>query len=200
MTGCKMLSPRETVMSCLVSSKRDFFQSYSQPNRTLKSVIAMTDSRSKPGAIGIRRILLTTFICMLTFFGCGPSPLGSVVVPASGTITLDGRPVANARIIFESESGARSFGRSDGSGAFELVTESGDPGSPTGKFIVRVRSTDETVFVNTDTPVKFDRRYEVSGVRSAMITEDSENVFPLELVSKPDQSAFPKSKATQEGA
>jgi hypothetical protein len=71
------------------------------------------------------------FICTVSLvltIGCGSEEYG--VVPVSGTVTLDGQPLADAQVSFEptgAESaeqivGPGSFGRSDGEGRYKLET------------------------------------------------------------------------------
>ena len=49
-------------------------------------------------------VLLLCFGCLLSH-GCGPKATGLPnVAPVSGTVTLNGEPLANASIVFESES------------------------------------------------------------------------------------------------
>jgi len=58
-------------------------------------------------------------ICLLTA-GCGP---GYKLVPVSGRVTLDGKPVADAHVNFEPRArGPGSYGKADQEGRFTLVS------------------------------------------------------------------------------
>lgn len=69
--------------------------------------------------------------------GCG----GNNLVPAEGTVTLDGNPVDGAMVTFvATEGGALYTGQTDASGAFKL-THRNDPGAPPGSYKVMVTKT-----------------------------------------------------------
>lgn len=76
---------------------------------------------------------IVTFVFCLTAAGCGGD--GFSVVPVSGVVTLDGKPLAGARIGFEPRAteglnaGPGSYGETDGQGRFELVTLHGRKGA-----------------------------------------------------------------------
>ena len=76
------------------------------------------------------------------FAGCGRpvetdySGLG--LVDVSGTVTLDGKPLRGATVLFEAEDQTYSYGRTDDSGRFELMFNSEQSGVIPGRKIVRV--------------------------------------------------------------
>lgn len=58
---------------------------------------------------------------MLACVGCGPK--GPEMGAVTGTVTLDGKPLSNAMVIFSPESGGRpGSGKTDASGKFEIYT------------------------------------------------------------------------------
>jgi predicted small lipoprotein YifL len=59
---------------------------------------------------------------LVGFLGCGPK--GPVVVPVSGVVTLDGRPVEKASVVFMPADGQPqpATGVTDAAGKFSLVT------------------------------------------------------------------------------
>jgi hypothetical protein len=70
--------------------------------------------------------------------GCGES---SKIAPVSGRVTLDGRPLANARINFQPQSdalepGPGSFAQTDANGEYTLELISGGKGAYVGKHRV----------------------------------------------------------------
>ena len=68
--------------------------------------------------------------------GCGSSDL----TPVTGTVTLDGAPVENAVITFESESGGVACsGSSDSSGKYIIGCQFG-AGAPPGDYSVKIKS------------------------------------------------------------
>ena len=79
---------------------------------------------------------------MFVVAGCG----GNVsdlpkLMPVGGTVTLDGKPLANAMIAFVpsgSTRGTGANGRTDTVGKYELATRSGEKGAPAGEYRVVV--------------------------------------------------------------
>ena len=68
----------------------------------------------------IRMLAIACCIAAVACVGCGESgpPLGQV----SGTVTMDGQPLANALVTFTPEAGGRgSTGKTDASGKYELA-------------------------------------------------------------------------------
>ncbi|MBA2113117.1 carboxypeptidase regulatory-like domain-containing protein [Bremerella alba] len=76
-------------------------------------------------------------ITLIGLVGCGS---GSDVVPVSGTVTLDGDPLADALVSFyPQEEGKRfSTGTTDASGHYELVYTNDQNGAAIGKHIVKI--------------------------------------------------------------
>jgi len=75
--------------------------------------------------------------------GCGA---GIKVAPVSGVVTLDGKPLANAHVVFQPETsagktnvGVGSYGDTDASGKYTLKTADNDqPGAVVGKHRVEI--------------------------------------------------------------
>lgn len=74
--------------------------------------------------------------------GCSSSPTtdyGLVsLLGVSGSVTLDGQPLADAEVKFEAESGQYSVGKTDSAGRFTLQFDSIKSGCTEGKKIVRI--------------------------------------------------------------
>ena len=100
-------------------------------------------------ARGKRRWLAGSF-CLLSlvftcvFSGCGGKP-SYELVPVSGRVTLDGQPLANARVNFQptrdqANPGPGSSGVTDAEGHFVLAlsSESETPGAVPGKHMVTI--------------------------------------------------------------
>jgi hypothetical protein len=91
----------------------------------------------------MRKLLLT--VCLTAgLFGCGgsaPPPKLPATVPASGLITLDGKPLPAANVVFIPRGmtkGLECFGATDDSGKFTLTQMRGQPGAPPGEYTVVV--------------------------------------------------------------
>lgn len=79
---------------------------------------------------------------LLVVVGCSSRP---AIVPVSGLVTLDGKPLANAHVAFQSvggsksNAGAGSFGFTDESGRYTLQLIDGDqPGAVVGDYRVEI--------------------------------------------------------------
>lgn len=85
-------------------------------------------------------------ICFSTTVGCG-SAGGNLpkTVPASGVVTLDGKPVDGAQVILvpAAEGTTGAFGVTDSSGRFSLRAYDQKPGAIPGEYKVRVSKTIE---------------------------------------------------------
>ncbi|PQO37119.1 hypothetical protein C5Y96_06370 [Blastopirellula marina] len=85
------------------------------------------------------RLATTTLaaIALIGLTGCGS---GAGVAPVSGTVTLDGQPLANALVSFyPQEEGKRfSTGTTDASGRYELVYTNDQHGAAIGKHTVKI--------------------------------------------------------------
>lgn len=80
--------------------------------------------------------ILSLACCLLT--GCGGES-GPVMVTASGIVTFEGKPLANADIAFHPQpKGPVSGCTSDASGAFTMLGAGGKPGAVVGSHKVTV--------------------------------------------------------------
>ena len=53
--------------------------------------------------------------------GCGPDRTGvPPLAPVAGMVTLDGKPLSGIGVVFTSETGHSSFGKTDANGRYEL--------------------------------------------------------------------------------
>lgn len=71
--------------------------------------------------------------------GCGPDY--PETIPVSGTVTLDGQPVAGAAVVFTPEEGQKATGTTDASGRFELSSFQLGDGAVPGRHRVTVAKT-----------------------------------------------------------
>lgn len=90
------------------------------------------------GFVGNRCLSRGALVCgLVAVIGCGPK--GPVHVPVSGTVTLDGQPIANAAVMFIPESsGQPAHGLTDAEGRFTLGVQKKGDGALEGKYFVTV--------------------------------------------------------------
>ena len=73
--------------------------------------------------------------------GCARGPDGPTLVPVSGTVTLEGKPLSGALVTFIPTGDTRGTdvsGRTDGEGRYRLATPKGREGAPIGTYKVTV--------------------------------------------------------------
>ncbi len=131
----------------------------------------------------------TTATCLLLCLavGCSGTPadqpdLGTV----SGTITLDGSPLANAKVEFQPESGRPSYGVTNSQGEYELEYSPDAKGAKIGQHTVRITSRalgenaqgDVVVTQAEQVPDVYNTKTELS-----VTVEPGDNDVPFELDS-----------------
>jgi len=82
------------------------------------------------------RVGCTPVVVALLVTGCiwGGPELGTV----TGTVTLDGEPLANAQVEFQPRQGSPSYGTTDRLGRYELEYTKDKPGAIVGTHVVRI--------------------------------------------------------------
>ena len=85
--------------------------------------------------------------------GCGTAPRVDYskvdLVDVSGTVMLDGMPLPNAVVTFESENGRFSYGLTDADGYYTMRFDSRMNGVTPGKKIIRISTTRRIAGLNT---------------------------------------------------
>lgn len=84
---------------------------------------------------GRRLTLIACGLWAAVFAGCGSSE--PKLYPASGTVTYEGKPLADATILFIPQGGRPSMGTTDASGKYTITTNA-KPGVPVGTYSVTV--------------------------------------------------------------
>jgi len=124
--------------------------------------------------------------------GCGGS--GEKLAPVEGTITLDGEPLANAKVEFELSaespsygkmSGSPAYGRTDAKGRYKLKYTPEKDGAPVGKHVVRITTRDTTIDAEgneVQVPERLPPKYNLDSELTAEVKPGSNNIpFALEL-------------------
>ncbi|GDY11110.1 hypothetical protein LBMAG52_45980 [Planctomycetia bacterium] len=92
--------------------------------------------------------------CLMCLSGCGGSSSANYgklsLLSVSGAVTLDGKPLPEAVVTFDSEDGQFSYGLTDASGRFSLQFDSVKSGAIPGKKTVRISTTRKILGLNTE--------------------------------------------------
>jgi hypothetical protein len=120
-------------------------------------------------------------ICALVFAvlaGCEKS--GPELAPVRGRVTLDGRPLATADVMFQPEGGERpSIGRTAADGRYELGYKRGVPGAIVGPHKVAIALVTEI----TRGPQIVPPRYNTESELRVEVEPVKQNVFDFDLTS-----------------
>jgi len=129
-----------------------------------------------------QRNLHWLLLATLAISGCGKSNLS--VAPVSGTVTLDGAPLAAASVMFQPKDGGRpSFGVTNGSGRFVLEYSMKELGAKVGTCTVNVstaNSSDDSGAKPTKELVP--KRYKTNPIEVQV--EPKSNTINIALTSK----------------
>ncbi len=128
-------------------------------------------------------------IFLLAGAGCSQGS-GVELVPVEGVVTLDGKPVEGAEVLFRPESGRPSSGRTDAEGKYALNYTREEKGAIPGQHQVLISTFREPDDSSSDTlkqvgsqetiPQKYNRKTTLS----VDVIEDDVFVADFELVSK----------------
>jgi len=112
----------------------------------------------------------------LAVVGCSGS--GQELAPVSGRITLDGKPLAGARIRFQPDrtGGSPSYGAADSSGNYELGFKRGQKGAMIGSHVVSITAGEGV------RPLP--QRYNLQSELRAEVRPDVQNQFDFKLNSQ----------------
>jgi len=83
--------------------------------------------------------VLAAWCCLAGGCSSRPSALAELA-PVTGTVRLDGKPLAAAVVRFEGAKGQMSFGRTDAEGRYEISFSRQFKGAPIGPAVVRITS------------------------------------------------------------
>ena len=88
-----------------------------------------------------RAIVLLLPLVAVVVFGCGKDTNLPDLLATGGTVTLDGKPLADAVVMFRpvgSTRGTESYGRTDAAGHYTLTSRHLGEGTPVGEYRVTV--------------------------------------------------------------
>ena len=85
---------------------------------------------------GISKLTLLLAVLSFVFTGCGYRRPAQV--KTTGTVTIDGEPVADAALMFVPDSGRPASGNTNTNGEFQVSSFGGNDGLPAGNYRVTV--------------------------------------------------------------
>ncbi len=148
----------------------------------------MPQSKSLAESIIQQWGVVSTSLLLLFAVGCQPS-ISYEMVPATGTVQLDGEPLENAKVVFHSETNPRAFGTTDSQGRFQMNTLKQGEGVAIGDFIVKIVSTQETKN-SSGKSISLSPLYSENGVQVVTVAQDAPNDFEFALKSRPGKSDY----------
>lgn len=136
-------------------------------------------SKASSGLKAVVACCLVSSVCLALIGGCHKSPFA--LVPVSGTVTMNGQPLANGVVSFQpvatigDNAGPGSSGRCDAAGRFTLATQTVEnkPGAVVGEHRVLISMTgpsreiapdndEDVVVVKEQVPIRYNLRSELS--------------------------------------
>ncbi|MEW4562720.1 carboxypeptidase-like regulatory domain-containing protein [Bremerella sp. JC770] len=129
------------------------------------------------------RFLGTIILSFFALVGCQNGDTEGV----TGTVKLDGAPLANAEVVFTPEGGGRpASAKTDEQGNYQLRYTVDQPGAPAGTYIVEIRTgTSKTGPDGKDlqvpelVPTKYNNKTELT----AEVTDGGNNRFDFDMKS-----------------
>lgn len=121
--------------------------------------------------------------CAALCSGCGSGESG--VAAVEGTVTMDGKPLKDARVVFEpaGKGGERSEGVTDANGHYKLQYSADQAGAIVGEYVVRIRTSGMENGAKEVVPARYNAESELKKT----VTAGSNNFdFPLKSGGKID--------------
>ena len=122
--------------------------------------------------------LLTVFVSIAPLAGCGDRGDRPELGLVEGVVTLEGKPIANARVVFEPLTGRESLGVTNEDGHYELIYIRDIKGAVVGPHTVRITMATDKAPKEQISP-QYNRRTELERE-----VQSSRNRFDFELGSK----------------
>ena len=135
----------------------------------------------------MNRAFVRLAVLMVIPWLAGCKPDGPDIVPVSGTVTHNGQPVPNVRIIFEPTQGRISWGISDAQGRFTLDYDPDFDGARVGTH--RVYVVDESANIDPTAALAGAKRERRAPELAAAIDKYSQEKSTLNVeVTKPEKN------------
>ena len=139
------------------------------------------------GSAGPLRLVCASLTVLLTVWlaGCSSSRVKlPPLAPVSGTITMDGQPLAGVEVLFMSPTGHISFGWTDQNGKYVLQFRNYGPGAGPGLNTVTVKSVPKDPNIPIENDV-IPAVYNSKTTLTANVAPSKSNTFDFDLKSRP---------------
>lgn len=132
-------------------------------------------------------MLVGSLLFSLACIGCGPG--GPEIASVEGTVTMDGKPLANASIVFSPESGRPAGARTDAQGHYELNFTAGRRGAIPGMNRIRISTSADPSETPDGQPIPAQRetvpaRYNSATELEFNVEPNKKNVANFDLTSE----------------
>ncbi len=138
----------------------------------------------------MRRSVFSMLGFLLTMIlGCGPN--GPEIATVEGTVTLDGKPLPEASVLFINQSGRPAAAWTDESGKYRLIFDENRSGAIPGDNLVRISTFRFGVEGMPGKKETIAAEYNVRSTLSFKVEPSKKNIanFDLKSGGKVDQSA-----------
>jgi hypothetical protein len=138
-------------------------------------------TRNGLSPIGLSAAMLV--FCLFLLTGCDQGPKLETV---HGRITLDGEPLADARVEFQPENGRPCLGRTNAQGEYELEYLSDRKGALQGKHQVRIWTQDvreDEQGNQVEVPERVPARYNTE-TQLEVVVEEGKSEFNFDLTTE----------------
>ena len=125
------------------------------------------------------------WLMLLAALVSGCSGSGAAVAPVNGRVTLDGAPLAGARIRFQPEAsgGSPSYGTANQNGHYVLGYKRGQPGALIGWHTIRLERGAQDAPGNKSKPRALPARYNTASELREEVKAGEDNVIHFELTT-----------------
>ncbi|MBI3463288.1 MAG: carboxypeptidase regulatory-like domain-containing protein [Planctomycetes bacterium] len=138
------------------------------------------------GKVAVRLSSLAGIVVLGLICGCGPG--GPEIASVEGTVTMDGKPLANAAVVFIPENGRPAGATTDSQGHYVLNFTSGRKGAIPGKNSIRITTLRDAGEDENGNPIPAQRetvpmKYNAASELTFEVKEGEKNVANFDLVS-----------------
>lgn len=159
-----------------------------------------------------RAVIAMGLSCVVFASSCGRSKVPEIqgklpVFPVKGTLLLDGKPLANANLVFHAmtplpkdASQIKPRGRTNEEGVFALTTYSDNDGAPAGRYRVTVsyRGNHQNSRTNEEPELLGAYRNPRTSMLQAEVQEGDNDLAPLEIkLTREQQQALNEASSSE---